>query len=679
MMVNSPRLPTLDLDVQKDVRFIVRPFKLTQGDKGYVQPFRLTNAWSQYNISATNLAFHATKPDGTVIEIENEPTRFAQENGVWLFVLPEQVAQAIGNVTCYFSVIDGDNLVASTTKFGYEVSAKFGAEIPSNNYVSALEDMEKQFQDYLANANNQLNKQNQLTNESKQQLTQTLSDMSKKTQDWLTAKTAEVDADIKTRQDNLNALNTQYQAKYNELVASWNNKLISIQSDWDARKAEILAQAKDQRDSISSDWDTLKAKFNGDRDDAIKTANDNFQTKLAEIQTDWNAEKTKLEKDIADYKTALENKLKPVADKVTDLLNNKLPDLNGKADAVQAKVDQLKADFNAIDFSSYAKVSDVYTKQEVDQKVASAGKVKTVDGQQPDANGNIYSTNLVSNGYDIVANRATNAGTMKSNSAWLTGTDALKPFADAINQLKGRQTLNSPDFNNINETGIYLINNTAQSKNTPSSNWGTLLVLNGISENAQRISQLFISDDSNNAYFRSKSSTNVWHPWKELANSADLTNVRNLASNNKSAIDALQAKTNVAAPLFRQTTNSNNWQDILGVANPNQVLVSIRNNDGGSGSGVMLGNYSSGIAFGGGDTKGVLNVAYGDHIARIIGGNGNAPVWHEDIAWKSDITNVNNRLNELNAKMPDIHVVNSEAEGNTYLASHPNAIIMVKG
>lgn len=678
-MVNSPRLPTLDLDVQKDVRFIVRPFKLTQGDKGYVQPFRLTNAWSQYNISATNLAFHATKPDGTVIEIENEPTRFAQENGVWLFVLPEQVAQAIGNVTCYFSVIDGDNLVASTTKFGYEVSAKFGAEIPSNNYVSALEDMEKQFQDYLANANNQLNKQNQLTNESKQQLTQTLSDMSKKTQDWLTAKTAEVDADIKTRQDNLNALNTQYQAKYNELVASWNNKLISIQSDWDARKAEILAQAKDQRDSISSDWDTLKAKFNGDRDDAIKTANDNFQTKLAEIQTDWNAEKTKLEKDIADYKTALENKLKPVADKVTDLLNNKLPDLNGKADAVQAKVDQLKADFNAIDFSSYAKVSDVYTKQEVDQKVASAGKVKTVDGQQPDANGNIYSTNLVSNGYDIVANRATNAGTMKSNSAWLTGTDALKPFADAINQLKGRQTLNSPDFNNINETGIYLINNTAQSKNTPSSNWGTLLVLNGISENAQRISQLFISDDSNNAYFRSKSSTNVWHPWKELANSADLTNVRNLASNNKSAIDALQAKTNVAAPLFRQTTNSNNWQDILGVANPNQVLVSIRNNDGGSGSGVMLGNYSSGIAFGGGDTKGVLNVAYGDHIARIIGGNGNAPVWHEDIAWKSDITNVNNRLNELNAKMPDIHVVNSEAEGNTYLASHPNAIIMVKG
>ncbi|WP_276804571.1 BppU family phage baseplate upper protein [Lactobacillus hominis] len=682
-MVNNPRLPTLDLDVQKDVRFIVRPFKLTQGDKGYVQPFRLTNAWSQYNISATNLAFHATKPDGTVIEIENEPTRFSQENGVWLFVLPEQVAQAIGNVTCYFSVIDGDNLVASTTKFGYEVSAKFGAEIPSNNYVSALEDMEKQFQDYLANANNQLNKQNQLTNESKQQLTQTLADMSKKTQDWLTAKTAEVDADIKTRQDNLNALNSQYQAKYNELVASWNSKITSIQSDWDARKAEILAQAKDQRDGISSDWDMLKAKFNVDRDTAIRTANDNFQNKLTEIQADWNAEKTKLEKDIADYKTALENKLKPVADKVTDLLENKLPDLNGKADAVQAKVDQLKADFNAIDFSSYAKVSDVYTKQEVDQKVASAGKVKTVDGQQPDASGNIYSTNLVSNGYDIVANRATNAGTMKSNSAWLTGTDALKPFADAINQLQGTgpNRVGTVDLNVLqgitNKVTTYICTS-EDNKNTPPffiDKRGILICFN-YDGNAKTQVWIPVGGSGQQPLAYRYWEGNNYGTWKKIANSDELNSVRTLASNNKSAVDALQAKTNVAAPLFRRITTNNNWQDILGVPNSNQILVSIRDDTGG---GNTLGGNSAGIAFGGGDTKGVLNVSYSNHTARIIGGNGNAPVWHEDIAWRSDIANVNNRLNELNAKIPDIHAVNSEAEGNAYLASHPNAIIMVKG
>ncbi|MCT3348374.1 hypothetical protein EFS61_06440, partial [Lactobacillus hominis] len=169
---------------------------------------------------------------------------------------------------------------------------------------------------------------------------------------------------------------------------------------------------------------------------------------------------------------------------------------------------------------------------------------------------------------------------------------------------------------------------------------------------------------------------NNYGTWKEVADSDELNSVRNLASNNKNATDALQAKTNVAAPLFRRITTNNNWQDILGVPNSNQILVSIRDDTGG---GNTLGGNSAGIAFGGGDTKGVLNVSYSNHTARIIGGNGNAPVWHEDIAWKSDITNVNNRINELNAKMPDIHVVNSEAEGNTYLASHPNAIIMVKG
>ena len=43
MTIQNPRLPALNLDVQKDVRFIVRPFRLTQADKGYIQPFRLTD------------------------------------------------------------------------------------------------------------------------------------------------------------------------------------------------------------------------------------------------------------------------------------------------------------------------------------------------------------------------------------------------------------------------------------------------------------------------------------------------------------------------------------------------------------------------------------------------------------------------------------------------------------
>jgi hypothetical protein len=102
---------------------------------------------------------------------------------------------------------------------------------------------------------------------------------------------------------------------------------------------------------------------------------------------------------------------------------------------------------------------------------------------------------------------------------------------------------------------------------------------------------------------------------------------------------------NTIAPLFRQIQNSNNWNDIFGVDNPNNVLTSIRIDAGGSGA--LLNNFAAGIGFGGGDTKGVLSVAYSDHQARITGGNGTGPVWSEDIAWKSDVNDLRNQIQQL--------------------------------
>ena len=41
----------------------------------------------------------------------------------------------------------------------------------------------------------------------------------------------------------------------------------------------------------------------------------------------------------------------------------------------------------------------------------------------------------------------------------------------------------------------------------------------------------------------------------------------------------------------------------------------------------LIGNYSSGIAFGGSDTKGVISVAYQSPLIRFAGGNGDEPKW----------------------------------------------------
>lgn len=359
-MIQNPRLPELTLDLQKTTVFVSRPFRLTQADKGYIQPFRLTNSWSAYDVSEINLNFAATKPDGQIIDIKKEPNRFKQENGIWLFYLPEEIAQAVGNVTAYFYVTDSsDTILATTTKFGYEVSARYGEDVKSNSYISEIEDMEKQFQEYLANAKAQVNAQNNLTNEYKQKLSQTLSEMSDKVATWLSNKTAAIDQDIKNRQDNLDRLNADYQAKYNELVASWQNKIAEINTDWEQRKAEIISEAKNQRTDISNELESLKSKFKTDRDSAISQANSDFKAKLDTIQTDWNNQKSKLEQEISDFKTNLENKVQVVTNKVSDLVTHTYPDLSSKTDAINTKIAQLKEEFSKIDFSTYATKEDL--------------------------------------------------------------------------------------------------------------------------------------------------------------------------------------------------------------------------------------------------------------------------------------------------------------------------------
>lgn len=359
-MIQNPRLPELTLDLQKTTVFVSRPFRLTQADKGYIQPFRLTNSWSAYDVSEINLNFAATKPDGQIIDIKKEPNRFKQENGIWLFYLPEEIAQAVGNVTAYFYVTDSsDTILATTTKFGYEISARYGDDVKSNSYISEIEDMEKQFQEYLANAKAQVNAQNDLTNEYKQKLSQILSEMSDKVATWLSTKTAAIDQDIKNRQDNLDRLNADYQAKYNELVASWQNKIAEINTDWEQRKAEIISEAKNQRTDISNEWESLKSKFKADRDSAISQANSDFKVKLDTIQADWNNQKSKLEQEITDFKTNLENKVQVVTNKVSDLVTHTYPDLSSKTDAISTKIAQLKQEFSKIDFSTYATKEDL--------------------------------------------------------------------------------------------------------------------------------------------------------------------------------------------------------------------------------------------------------------------------------------------------------------------------------
>lgn len=230
--------------------------------------------------------------------------------------------------------------------------------------------------------------------------------------------------------------------------------------------------------------------------------------------------------------------------------------------------------------------------------------------------------------------------------------DQLNVMLTGLNHLQGKQTKDSADANALSETGVYYCSSPA--KNFPVSQWGTLVTSNG---NGARASQLYFPDDNSAVWFRTLDGD--WRGWVRLANIGDVYNAESsLTSLINTKANAVSNKVNVTVPLFRRITAGANWNDILGTNNGTGVLVSIRDEGGAN----TLGNYSAAVAFGGGDTKGVLNVAYSDHTARIIGGNGNAPVWHEDIAWKSDISNLQNIINQQNQTIQSLTTRLNNAE-----------------
>ena len=610
-MVENPNNPILNLDVQKMQSWITPAKLMYEGDKGYNQPFKLTNAWNEYTVTAENLCFSARKPDNQIIEVENEPSRFKLEDGIWYFKLPDELTQAVGQVKCFFYIKDEDNnIVASTTKFAYNVEAKFSDEEKSISYVSALERLQGIFEQYIENAKNEVNEMDSVSNEYKQKLLDLLANLQKQVDDWVAAKTTEIDADIRERQTALDTLSTNYQNEYNSLVTKWNDQMaaqdIQYAADKKQRDDTYAADKKDRDDTYTADKasrDTAFAEAQNARTTAFNTAMDGFNTdyqakltaalkditdqrdaKIAQIDQEWTEKKTTLTNEIDTFKTNLLNQLTTVANSVDKLTNTDLPAMEAKADAVQAKVDQLSADLGSIDFNSFAKKADTYTKKEVEDLVDAGGKVKgaTINGgnvispneagilpltvPDPDLSG--YATkaevdsktkSTIVTDYNLDTKDKTTINT-DINKKSLTDINVIDIITNCLNTLRGRTTLSNPQFNDIRTTGIYAIVDVSdsdyQEHNIPVHNWGTLVVLSaGVGDNTRtRLIQIYINDkDPAALFYRSVKADGTWTSWQQLALKADINNLQNQI-NNKANVSDVTSLTNTVNTKADQST-----------------------------------------------------------------------------------------------------------------------------
>lgn len=715
-------LPILELDLQKTTTYVARPFRLTQGDKGYWQAFHLSVGFQPYTITADKLCFAGTKPDGQLIDITNEPSRFELRDGVWYFKLPDELAQAVGTFTGYFYVVQGGTTVASTTKFAYEILAKFGEDEASNSYVSIFNDLRDKFSQIIESSRTELNNWTSLNNKAKSDLDQLLKDLKTQTDNWLKAKTSEVEALI-----------AKYNSKYNELVSQWNNQITTQQSRWqsqlnqqqsdfNSQKARIDSEYRQQLENLKSqlEWQTQKQAQQASFDsfkadltnrisqaksdiDSIQTVIPILQKKIAEISLNSFSK--------ADARSA-------VSDQVTEITGNLIdPNLNNwsKSDAAQQafKTINFSGSTNEIIYQGVSGTEIIYTKLNLelykhyklrfrftpksdirDLQNGTNDKIKiaiwrTLPGIGP-WGGEQGTPNLTSQIKDIAINQdkfyevgfysdnakelyfAFNFHNVQDNVSYNfsissisvvnidntiqslpKSVDGVKPDSSGNINLQafpskagaGDDDLFS--FRNIQQLRIY--DGTGQNvKNVPfknnwfsvivnmHSNWGTLTYLG-----------------QDGSIWTNICNGDTWGTWLKQASTYELNSKVNIADSlNRGLID-------------QGTT----WQQIFGndALNTNTGHLTVFKNSSNDYRPYIYGYSASGIAFGAGDTRGVLSVRWDQPGIMVAGGNGNGPKWARELAIKDDFANYYNKP-EIDAKFANTgnvkRVQNHAPDGN---------------
>lgn len=785
--------PTLQLTTNKNLASVKNITIRDSGNKEVLEAYFLDHEGQPYNLENKTVTFMENKIGDKFVSDSN--VEIVNPNaGQIKYTLQSQVHSASG--IAWFEINDSSGLVDSTANFNIRVEDGLRATADNTTYIDALEKLKRQMEALIQQADGELKAELQ---KAEQQLNQELQNF----RNQYNSLSADFQNQFKTAQ---NARQQDYNNQKNAINTDWTNNKGIIWGQWNDDKASIDKQAQDTIQAIKDN-----AKQVLDKDQADWNAKQKqWDSTFSAIVKEWQVKTNSLNATVQD----LTNKFNTIIGQVSDLMDNKLPAMNSKTDAVQAKVDELRASLGQIDWTTFARRTDnsggvnllantatlkgfnnagnsgQVTGFSIEQKsdhINDPGgneiKTKVAHVYAPDTNhapvyfgqnftlpagtwtlsflarnnSNRNETNSLSFFTDDCANRDWQPlGTTTIDSVWKKhaitftttkttveisprvhnpenrgipggslyfanfkleagsiATDWCQSYLD-FNRLDGQvDAIDGPNFNDLNNTGIYQIINTDHGQNYPISNWGILKVENS---HDSRIEQIFYADDNSGSVYKRQLVDKTWRDWKKVASIDDVNARLPLAGGNMTKgswimwdgsgsndshdgnIGGLQwtgatdivrvfgdnnetdnldlaiqlgndnsnhisirdkdgteraaitadghftgstdwarvSGTGINNPtLFRHINSSNTWNDIIGQDNGLAALTSFRDETNGSGN--TIGNFSSGIVFGGGDTKGVLNVAYDKPQARIIGGNGTNPVWSKDIAWKDDL------------------------------------------
>lgn len=315
--------------------------EVRDSDKGEIlESFILNPDGTPYDLTNKSLVFNENK-DGNKFVSDDNVEIVDERIGHITYQLHDQVHSARG--TAWFDIIDKSNgsKIDSTTDFYIEVRDSLKCTVYNTTYIADLEKLKQQMETLLKQADGELQAELQ---KAEQQLDQELQNF----RNQYNSLSADFQNQFNAAQ---NARQQDYTNQKNAINQDWTNNKNQIWSQWNGDKANIDKQAQDTIQAIKDNAKQVLDKDQADWNAKQHSWDDTF----SRIVKEWQVKTNSLNNTVQDLTTKFGN----IINELTDLMNKKLPDMNAKTDAVQAKVNELRASLGQIDWTSFAKDSEL--------------------------------------------------------------------------------------------------------------------------------------------------------------------------------------------------------------------------------------------------------------------------------------------------------------------------------
>ena len=322
----------------------------------------------------------------------------------------------------------------------------------------------------------------------------------------------------------------------------------------------------DVKSEMKTGLDTKADKSTVDSD--VKSINDTLATK-ADKQTVTDDLVKKADKTDVDAQIGTVNKsVSDLSDTVKANKDDTDKVLATKADKATVESElSTKANQSDLDKTN-AEVAKKASTTDVNSQLATKADAKDVTDALALKDDTVDVDKKISNVTNSVNSLSSTVTSNKSATDTALGTkananDVANSFEEVRNRVKkleGQQELTAPDFNTLTSTGIYMIENPTNGKNSPSNgNWGTLVVSRGTTGSDSRILQEYYPDSGDLPYFRMSGPGGVWRDWKQLSDQSEINSLRDAVNTkaDKTDVDQKIAAVNKSVSDLSDTVSAN--------------------------------------------------------------------------------------------------------------------------